>query len=212
MIKRTAIIDCPHCTVRIKAEAISWIQIEEDTAYALVQCPTCKNPLFGIVSGFFDEFNNWEWDTATRLWPDPSIVVHDSIPRAARRDILDAQKCYAHGIYSATAVLCGRALERLIKEKAGDLMIGKGIQKLKDDNIIDARLFTWAEALRKERNIGAHATTEETTKENAQDVLDFTVAIFDYVYTLSTKYQNYLSRKSAASLEQNKSAIDAGAS
>jgi len=196
MIKRTATIDCPHCSVRIKAETIAWIQTTEDLAYTLVRCPTCENPLLGSVSGFLDEFNNWEWDIAERLWPNPSIIIHNSIPSAAKHDIYDAQKCFSHGIYSATAVLCGRALERLIKEKVGDLMIGNGIKKLKEQKIIDERLYEWAEALRKERNIGAHATNEETSKENAQDVLDFTVAIFDYVYTLSSKYQNYLNRKS----------------
>jgi len=37
------------------------------------------------------------------------------------------QKCLSHGIYSAAAVLCGKALETLIKEKVGSNMIGKGV-------------------------------------------------------------------------------------
>lgn len=78
-------------------------------------------------------------------------------------------------------------------------MIGKGLGELKAQGVIDQRLFDWAEALRKERNIGAHASDEDTTKENAQDILDFTVAIFDYVYTLSDKYAKYIARKSAPS-------------
>ena len=74
-------------------------------------------------------------------------------------------------------------------------MIGKGLAQLKAKGIIDDRLFAWAEALRKERNIGAHASEQDTTRENAQDVIDFTIAIFDYVYTLSEKYDKYLARK-----------------
>lgn len=74
-------------------------------------------------------------------------------------------------------------------------MIGKGISELKAKGIIDQRLFDWAEALRKERNIGAHASDEETTKEDAEDIVDFTIAIFDYVYTLSEKYERYVERK-----------------
>lgn len=30
-----------------------------------------------------------------------------------------------------------------------------------------------------------------------QDVIDFTIAIFDYVYTLSEKYEKYVARKAA---------------
>lgn len=188
------VIDCPHCAVRVKAPATTWIG--GDISFFLVECPSCKSPLFGSAEACLDEFNNWGWTTAERLWPTPSIAdISSAIPQAARRDIKEAQKCLSHGIYSAAAVLCGRALERLIKEKAGNHMIGKGIAELKAKGVIDQRLFDWAEALRKERNIGAHAAEEETTKENAEDVIDFTIAIFDYVYTLSEKYERYIARQ-----------------
>jgi HEPN domain-containing protein len=183
----------------VKSEAKAWVGNGEEEAFFLVECPSCHSPLFGSSVVIQDEFNNWSWDTAERLWPAPSIAeVSPAIPDAARRDIKDAQKCLSHGIYSAAAVLCGRALERLIKEKAGANMIAKGLAELKAKGIIDERLFSWAEALRKERNIGAHASDEDTTKENAQDIIDFTIAIFDYVYTLSEKYERYVARKTSA--------------
>lgn len=188
------VIDCPHCNVRVKTKATSWIG--GDIAFFLVECPSCHDALFGSAEPYRDELNNWGWSVAERIWPTPATTeVSAAIPYAARRDIKDAQKCLSHGIYSAAAVLCGKALERLIKEKAGNHMIGKGIAELKSKGIIDQRLFDWAEALRKERNIGAHASEEETTKENAEDIIDFTIAIFDYVYTLSEKYERYVARK-----------------
>jgi HEPN domain-containing protein len=189
------VIDCPHCVVRVKAKAESWLG-GGDTYFFLVECPSCKGALFGSAENTIDEFNNWGWTPAERIWPSPAISeISPSIPPTARSDIKDAQKCLSHGIYSAAAVLCGRALERLIKEKVGSQMIGKGISELKAKGIIDQRLFDWAEALRKERNIGAHASDEETTKEDAEDIVDFTIAIFDYVYTLSEKYERYVERK-----------------
>jgi hypothetical protein len=193
------IVDCPHCMVRIKTEARVWVTADADISYFLVQCPSCQSALFCSAAAYQDEWNNWRWDNAERIWPTPLISeVSSAIPEAARRDIKDAQKCLSHGIYSAATVLCGRATERLIKEKAGDFMIGKGLKVLREKNVIDERLFAWAEALRKERNIGAHASGEDTTKENAQDVVDFTIAIFDYVYTLSEKYEKYVARKLSA--------------
>lgn len=196
------VVDCPHCAVRVKAKVTSTVGGHGSDTYFLAPCPSCHNPLFGYAVAYQDEWSNWGWDTAERLWPTPSVAeVGPAIPEAARRDIKDAQKCVSHGIYSAAAVLCGRALERLIKEKVGNHMISKGLGELKAKGIIDERLFNWAEALRKERNIGAHASDEDTTKENAQDILDFTVAIFDYVYTLSDKYEKYIARKSATALK-----------
>jgi hypothetical protein len=193
----TTVVDCPQCSVRVKADIKSWVGNAEDEAYFLVECSSCKQPLFGKAFVFQDEHFNYEWSNAERLWPMPAgTEVSSSIPEAARRDIKDAQKCLSHGVFSAATVLCGRALERLIKEKASANMIGKGLAELKAKGVIDERLFAWAEALRKERNIGAHASDQDTTKENAQDVIDFTIAIFDYVYTLSEKYEKYIARKS----------------
>jgi HEPN domain-containing protein len=136
---------------------------------------------------------------AERLWPAlPLAEAASDIPERARRDIEDAQKALAHGIYSAAAVLCGRALARLIKKKARASMIGAGLAELKEKGVIDQRLFDWAEALRKERNLGSQASEEETTKENARDIVDFTVAVFEYVYTVSEKYDKYVARRAAA--------------
>jgi hypothetical protein len=137
------------------------------------------------------------WDTAERLWPAAAVAdLGPSVPAAARRDVTAAQKCFSHGIYPAAAVMCGRALERLILEKTGKpQMLARGIAELKSQGIIDERLHAWADALRVERNIGAHASGIETTKEDARDIIDFTVAIFDYIYTLTEKYEKYRQRK-----------------
>lgn len=195
-MSNSTVIDCPQCSVRVKADIKSWVGNAEDEAYFLAECPSCKQALLGKAFVYQDERMNYEWSNAERMWPAPADTeVSSSIPGAARRDIKDAQKCLSHGIYSAAAVLCGKALERLIQEKAGANMIGKGLAELKAKGVIDERLFAWAEALRKERNIGAHASEQDTTRENAQDVIDFTIAIFDYVYTLSEKYDKYLTRK-----------------
>ena len=75
--------------------------------------------------------------------------------------------------------------------------LAEGLAELKAQGVIDDRLFQWASALRKERNLGAHAADEEVTRENAEDVLAFTVAIFEYVYTLTEKYTEYMARKAA---------------
>lgn len=199
-MSNTTVIDCTQCSVRVKADIKFWVGDAQEEAYFVVECPACKKPLFGKSFVYQDDHNNYEWDNAERLWPVPSATeVSSSIPEAARRDIKDAQKCLSHGINSAATVLCGKALERLIKEKSGANMIAKGLADLKAKGVIDERLFNWAEALRRERNIGAHASDQETTKENAQDVIDFTIAIFDYVYTLSEKYEKYVARKASPS-------------
>ena len=190
------VIECPHCQVKVRANPAGSIPGEDDEAYFLAQCPFCRAALFGHTLSSRNEHIQGEQSSAQRLWPAPLLAeIAPEIPERARRDINDAQKALSHGIYSATAVLCSRALVRLIKQKAGASMIAKGFADLKAKGVIDQRLFEWAEVLRKERNIGTHASEDDTTKENAQDTLDFTIAIFGYVYTLSEKCEKYMARK-----------------
>jgi hypothetical protein len=195
------VIDCPDCGVRVSTKAKDYVVSGddfEDSGFFLVQCPSCKRPLFGRAERTMDDFNNWHWDIAERLWPNPRRTeLGETVPDLAKKDIRDAHKCITHGIYSAAAVLCGRALERVIRDKTGEKMIGRGLKGLRDKGVIDARLYDWAEVLRQERNIGAHAVDEDISQDNAEDVLDFTVAIYDYVYTLHDKYQKFMMRKKA---------------
>jgi uncharacterized protein (UPF0332 family) len=167
-----------------------------DLGYFLVQCPSCKEPIFCQAYNQSEDFSEWHWGTAERLWPVPSDrQLPAAIPLIAAKDIKDAQKCLHHGIYSAAVVLCGRALEYLIREKTEEKMIARGLKALVDSGIIDKKLYEWADALREERNLGTHATGQEVTKENAEDILDFTIAIYNYVYTLTNKYEQYKARK-----------------
>ncbi|MFZ5458536.1 MAG: DUF4145 domain-containing protein [Pseudomonadota bacterium] len=73
--------------------------------------------------------------------------------------------------------------------------IPKGLGKMKAQGDIDEKIWNWADALRIERNLGAHATGYDTTKEDAKDILAFAVAICDYVFVLTEQYDEYMSRK-----------------
>jgi hypothetical protein len=193
----TVVIDCPGCSVRVSATVRGVVHDREsDAVVVLGMCPACNGPIVGLTEVIQTGMNEWEYDHAQRVWPEStSLELNPTIPQSIRRDIADAQKCFSHGIYSAAVVLCGKALERFVKERVPSRVLADGLASLKADGTIDERLYQWATILREERNIGAHASDEDVTKENAQDVLDFTVAIFEYVYTLSEKYAAFLARK-----------------
>lgn len=199
-MSQEVVVDCHNCATRVSAKVRGAVHhSESESAIVLAVCPSCNEPILGLTSIYQDLSDSWGYEHAERLWPAPSSVeLSLSVPETARRDIKDAQKCLSHGIYSAAVVLCGRALERLAKEKAPSRNLASSLTELKAKSVIDERLYLWAEALRKERNLGAHAAEEDVTKENAQDVLAFTVAIFEYVYTLSEKYEEFMERKKLA--------------
>ena len=69
---------------------------------------------------------------------------------------------------------------------------------MRDAGVIDGRLFEWGDSLRQERNIGAHASGQNVTNADANDVLEFAVAICEYVYVLADRYEKYKKRKPEA--------------
>jgi len=73
-----------------------------------------------------------------------------------------------------------------------------GLKKLKQDGVIDDRIFGWGEALRENRNLGAHATTEKVSKDDARDLLDFSAAICEYVFILNEKFTRFQARRAKA--------------
>lgn len=112
-------------------------------------------------------------------------------------DLRDAKKCLEAGVYSATAVMCGRVLEGIVREKCSETNLARGLAKLRDLRVIDDRLFEWSELLRKERNLGAHSSEQDVTKENAQDLYEFAQALCEFIYILSEKYTAFVKRKGA---------------
>ena len=100
------------------------------------------------------------------------------------------------GAFTACAVMCGRALEGVcVDQKTTRKTLASGLKELLDKKVIDERLYAWGEALRQMRNLGAHASDEKVSREDANDLLDFVYAICEYVYTLNAKFQDFVARQ-----------------
>jgi len=198
------IIECNYCESKVDAKVIgSHEDIEPEygelSRISLVECPVCHLSLLGSQVCNEYEDSKIEWDDATRIWPKPDNYLHWSIPDEVRNSLEEAQICFKAKAYSACAVMCGRAIEALCIQHTKEKTLYRGLKSLKEKGIIDARIFEWGDSLRHERNLGAHATGVRTTRDDASDVLDFAVAICEYVCVLSEKYKNYQKRKGSKS-------------
>jgi hypothetical protein len=195
------LIECAYCNSRVDARVLAEheeppSEFGESVKYIFLVCPICRNAHVGVSEEIQTGPEEFTWTELTRVWPNPPRHFDHNVPGLVRSSIDEAEKCYRAEAYSACAVMCGRAIEGICVQLAGEITIAKGLQKLKSNNIIDGRLFEWAESLRKERNIGAHASEETTSKDNARDILDFARAIIDYIFVLSARYEDYKQRKS----------------
>ena len=208
------LIECPDCDAKVHgkmiAEKVFHYSVDaEPEKYVFVECPSCHSPLLGrsdYIEYPTDEGYESAWSAhLVRLFPQPHKNYDPTIPYQVSQSLEDARKCYQAKVYTACAVMCGRALESICKEKTGEYTLAKGLQGLRTQNMIDDRLFNWGEALRKERNIGAHASDETVSKNDARDILDFANAIVEYIYVMTAKFDAYQARKSkqAANKSQN---------
>ncbi len=194
------IIECPDCESKVSAIVLAERVYNPNYDYPSVvyflECPLCHMTMVGHSEFVMLDTNTGDYAPPTRLWPKPQEPLDWSIPRLVQKSIEEARKCYNAKAYAASAVMCGRSLEAICKEQnVKNMPLSKGLKELRDQGIIDGRLFDWGEALRDRRNIGAHATEEDISREDARDILDFTIAICEYVYVLTNKYEEFKNRE-----------------
>lgn len=190
------IVECSYCEsktdARVVAQHDAYNPEEDPAAFTvfLLECPSCKNSL---VAGQYLELED---GPPTRLWPSPDKQLSDIIPPIVGHSMEEAAKCFKVGAYSATAVMCGRALEGICRvSNTKSKFLGGGLKELKEMGLIDSRILKWGEELQRHRNIGAHATDEKISKEDARDLVDFLTAICDYIFVLNEKYNKFMKRK-----------------
>jgi len=92
--------------------------------------------------------------------------------------------------------MCRKALELLCAAhgvQAGSL--ARSVQQLRDQGVIDGRLYEWADALRIAGNEAAHEPGAGMSGEDARDLLEFTRAIVEYVIVVRDRFERYKQRR-----------------
>lgn len=194
------IIECEHCHASVDAKVLATRDfgpndIFDPSRYYFLECPVCESIILAWCEIQQTAEDDYDYVNPTRLYPEPPAYLHSSIPQLVRHSLVEADKCVRAHAYSAVAVMCGRSIEAICKLKVNSTNFAQGLKKLKDSKIIDDRLYEWGEALRRERNIGAHPSDEKITKEDAIDIFDFAKAICEYIFVLTERYEDYKDRK-----------------
>ena len=185
---------------------------EQEIGVTLARCPDCMHPLVIYEEACAYEPSSWDrvdtiWSKPARLWPKPKLNLSDSIPEKIAASLDEAQSCLVAGTFTASVAMSGRALEAVgrhfhTRGKADRLMLAEGLDELYSNQIIDKRLYEWGKELKDNGNLAAHASDQVFDRDDAEDLFDFAIAICEYVFVLTERFEAFKKRHSSKNLEQ----------
>lgn len=197
------VLPCDECGVLVDAEVLKEYQVtspdDDWYLYSFARCPRCDHPFVAVQELAFDG----ERGSPTRLYPTTSEGISSTLPAAIRAAFEEAATCYRSKAFTATAIMCRKTLEGICHEhQVAERTLAKALEKLRDTGVIDARLFEWADALRLFGNDAAHDVSVVINGSDARDILDFTRALVEYVFTFQERFQAFKKRRDLAAAGQ----------
>lgn len=206
MAERFITIECPGCDgARVRAQVTGTVASDPADigiwqVVEMAQCPSCTGALVTVHAA---EFGGEDYDGQTmydrtalmRLWPDPPRHLQSLAPAPVLADLDEAKRCLSVGAFSATTVMCRRALEGMTEghgpKKA---TLEQRLDAMSKADEIDPRLAEWARELRDIGNQGAHGGSK-TSRADATDALALAEALADYLYTFRLRFDEFRTRR-----------------
>lgn len=189
------LLECQYCSALV--DAIVKASYDDDDGESppvrstFAMCPQCHAPLLALQENFGNG-----WDTPRRVYPDDEFRLGVQVPELLRNSFGEAQKSFKVRAYTASAIMCRKTLEGLCVDKgfkSGTL--ATRLKDLRDAQVIESRLYEWADQLRLSGNDAAHDLAITIAHEDARDIMEFTQALLEYVYTFEARFVAFRVRR-----------------
>ena len=195
------LVECTNCEAIVNGEVIAdYMDHDSESGitgkYSFLKCPKCSRPFIMLQIDETWGFNGGDWDEPKRLYPPIEMGVSAAIPNPLRLAYEEARSCFRAKAYTATALMCRKTLEGIAEEnKIAARNLATSLKEMKDKGIIENRLFEWADALRISGNEAAHGAKSKISYQDAKDILEFTHALLEYVFTFQEKFEQFKRRQ-----------------
>lgn len=131
-----------------------------------------------------------------RLYPQEINRVNANLPKPLKVAYKEASACFKSKAYTATAIMCRKTLEGIcVEHGTKGRNLNSSLKELKDKGIIENRLYEWANALRISGNEAAHDVNITISAEDAGDILEFTNALLEYIFTFRDRFEDFKKRR-----------------
>lgn len=194
------LLDCKVCEAIVDAVEQSKYGEYDDinnirVSFILLKCPRCLNPF--LVRQDAEEYEEGEdLIRDTVLYPAPDRLPSPWLPKPIAATFQEALLCFKVGANTAAAIMCRKVLEGIAQEhNAKAKTLAGAIKELRDRGIIESNLFEWAEALRLFGNEAAHGVDTQISREDASDIIQFTDALLEYLFTYQDRFRAFQQRR-----------------
>lgn len=137
-----------------------------------------------------------KWDTPFVVFPQADTRVNPNAPKEIRAAFEEACTCYRSQAYTASAIMCRKTIEGVCSEHGvAERTLYASLGKMKENGLIDERLFEWSDALRLVGNEAAHGVTTSISQPDAKDMIEFTNAILDYLFSYRDRFEQFKKRR-----------------
>lgn len=192
--------ECGECGAIVNGEEFgSYVDTEDGSGiygkYTFLKCPNCRNPIVMLQT---DDGNGaTQWGQPQRIYPADIVTGSPAVPYDIAVAYGEARKCFKATSYTAAAIMCRKTLEGITEaHNIESRNLAQGLKKMRDEGIIENRLYEWADALRVSGNEAAHGVGSTTSAQDARDIMDLTNAILEYVFTFRDTFERWKERRS----------------
>lgn len=195
------IIECGECREYVDAKEYGgYVRQfggrEPSCCYTLLCCAKCASPMVIRQTNIGNMAEGDIWDRPFLLFPSPDIQANPRAPQAIRRAFEEACGCFRAQAYTASAIMCRKALEGIcVEHDVKERNLALSLKKMKDAGLIDDRLFEWSDALRLAGNEAAHGVETNIESADAKDIIEFTNAIIDYMFSFRDRFDQFKKRR-----------------
>lgn len=189
------IVECKECEALVDAKVLKDYEGYDPEAgppykYSFLKCPNCESPFLVVQEAFENG-----WGDPYRVYP-PQERINPFYPDPIKKAYSEANACFEAKAYTAAAIMCRKTLEGMcVEHKIKGRNLAASLEEMKNQGIIESRLFEWADMLRISGNEAVHDLTVAVPADDARDILEFTNALLEYVFTFKDKYEQYRKRQ-----------------
>lgn len=164
----------------------------EVARFILAKCPRCHSPL--LLSQ--RQISPNTWSDPSRIYPQYEYQPSWDVPEPIRETFEEGLTSYRAGAHTPTVIMCRKTLEGVAEDHGiEERTLVNSLKKMRDDGVIENRLYEWADELRLAGNEAAHDVEVRFSQKDATNVVEFTHAILEYVYTFRKKFEEFRARR-----------------